>query len=77
MNARLENKLRLLAAIIVVGTAAGLSVNFLQGRTSHASLVAGTAHARVTAPPASKLAAAVPRLRNFRRLIASVINEDS
>lgn len=44
MNARLENKLRLLAAIIVVGTAAGLTVNFLQGRTSYASLVAGTAY---------------------------------
>ena len=44
MNARLENKLRLLAAIIVVGTAAGLAVNFLQGRTSYASLVAGTAY---------------------------------
>ena len=41
------------------------------------SLVAGTAHARVTAPPASKLAAAVPLLRNVRRLIASVMNEDS
>jgi adenylate cyclase len=43
MNARLEKKLRLLAVIIGVGTAAGLAVNFMQGRTSHASLVVGTA----------------------------------
>jgi adenylate cyclase len=44
MNARLEKKLRLFAVIIGVGTAVGLSVNFLQGRTSHASIVAGTAY---------------------------------
>ncbi|MGA7482354.1 MAG: adenylate/guanylate cyclase domain-containing protein [Bradyrhizobium sp.] len=44
MNARLEKKLRLFTAIVVVGTVAGLSVNFLQGRTSHASIVAGSAY---------------------------------
>ena len=44
MNARLEKKLRLLTAIVAAGTVAGLSVNFLQGRTSHASMVAGTAY---------------------------------
>jgi adenylate cyclase len=33
MNARIERKLRLLAAIIVVGTIAGLAINFAQGRT--------------------------------------------
>ena len=44
MNARLEKKLRLFTAIIAVGTVAGLTVNFLQGRTSHASIVAGTAY---------------------------------
>lgn len=44
MNARLEQRLRLFAAIIGVGTAVGLSFNFLQGRTSPASIVAGTAY---------------------------------
>jgi adenylate cyclase len=44
MNARLEKKLRLLAVIVVVGTALGLSVNFMQGRTSYASMVVGTAY---------------------------------
>ena len=44
MNARLEKKLRLFTVIVVVGTVAGLSVNFLQGRTSHASIVAGSAY---------------------------------
>jgi adenylate cyclase len=41
MNARLERKLRLFAGIIVVGAIAGLSVNFVQGRTSPASMVVG------------------------------------
>ena len=44
MNARLEKKLRLLTAIVAAGTVAGLSVNFLQGRTSHASMDARTAY---------------------------------
>jgi adenylate cyclase len=44
MNARLEKKLRFFAAVIVAGTVAGLSVNFIQGRPSHASMVAGTAY---------------------------------
>jgi adenylate cyclase len=41
MNARLERKLRLFAGIIVVGTIAGLGVNFVQGRTSPVSMVVG------------------------------------
>jgi adenylate cyclase len=41
MNARLERKLRLLAAIIAAGTTAGLAVNFVQGRTSTTSMVVG------------------------------------
>jgi adenylate cyclase len=44
MNPRLEGRLRLLAVIVVVGTVVGLSVNFLQGRTSHASIIVGTAY---------------------------------
>jgi adenylate cyclase len=44
MNARLERKLRLLAVIIVIGTVAGLGVNFAQGRTSFSSMAAGTAY---------------------------------
>jgi adenylate cyclase len=44
MNARLEQRLRLFAAIIGVGTAVGLSFNFLQGRTSPSSIVVGTAY---------------------------------
>ena len=42
MNARLEKKLRLFATIIVVGTIAGLAVNFVQGRTSPSSMIVGT-----------------------------------
>ncbi|MEA2821062.1 MAG: adenylate cyclase [Bradyrhizobium sp.] len=41
MNARLERKLRLFAGIIAVGTIAGLSVSFAQGRTSPAGVVVG------------------------------------
>ena len=41
MNARLEQKLRTLAVIVVAGTAAGLVVTFLQGRTSGLVMVAG------------------------------------
>jgi adenylate cyclase len=44
MNARLERKLRMFAVIIVVGTLAGLAVNFAQGRTSPASMAAGIAY---------------------------------
>jgi adenylate cyclase len=44
MNARLEQRLRLFAAIIGVGTAVGLSFNFLQGRTSPSSIAAGIAY---------------------------------
>jgi adenylate cyclase len=44
MNARLERKLRLLAVIIVVGTIAGLTVNFAQGRTSPSSMIVGTVY---------------------------------
>jgi adenylate cyclase len=42
MNARLERKLRSLAVIIVAGTIAGLTVNFVQGRTSPSSMIVGT-----------------------------------
>ena len=44
MNARLEKKLRLFAVIIVVGTIAGLAVNFAQGRTSSSSMIVGTVY---------------------------------
>ena len=44
MNARLERKLRYLAAIIVVGTIAGIAVNLAQGRTSPSSIVVGAAY---------------------------------
>jgi adenylate cyclase len=44
MNARLERRLRLLAAIIVTGTIAGIAVSFAQGRTSLASMVVGVAY---------------------------------
>jgi adenylate cyclase len=44
MNARLERRLRLLAVIIVIGTIAGLGVNFAQGRTSYSAMAAGTAY---------------------------------
>nr|HEV8008469.1 hypothetical protein [Bradyrhizobium sp.] len=44
MNARLERNLRLLAVIIVVGTIAGLGVNFAQGRASYSSMAVGTAY---------------------------------
>jgi adenylate cyclase len=44
MNARLEGKLRLLAVIIVIGTIAGLGVNFAQGRTSYSSMAVGTTY---------------------------------
>src|SRR3984957_16770961 len=43
MNARLERKLRLLAVIVVVGTIAGLGVNFAQGRTSSSLMAVGIA----------------------------------
>jgi len=44
MNARLERKLRLLAAVIMVGTVAGLAINFAMGRTSLSSMVVGVAY---------------------------------
>jgi adenylate cyclase len=44
VNARLERKLRTLAAIIVVGTIAGLAINFAQGRTSPASMMIGAVY---------------------------------
>lgn len=44
MNARLERKLRYLAAIIAVGTAASLVVTLTQGRTSPQHLLAGTSY---------------------------------
>jgi adenylate cyclase len=44
MNARLERKLRLLAAVIMVGTVAGLAINFAMGRTSPSSMVVGVAY---------------------------------
>jgi adenylate cyclase len=48
MNARLERKLRLLAVIVVVGTIAGLVVNFVQGRTSSSSMAVGIAFGFIT-----------------------------
>jgi adenylate cyclase len=48
MNARLERKLRLLAVIVVVGTIAGLVVNFAQGRTSSSSMIVGIAFGFIT-----------------------------
>ena len=42
MNARLERKLRTLAAIIVAGTAAVLAINLMQGRTSPSVMIVGT-----------------------------------
>ena len=44
MNARLERKLRTLAAVILVGTIAGLAINFAQGRTTPASMMIGVAY---------------------------------
>ena len=44
MNARLERKLRTLGAIIVVGTIAGLAINFAQGRTTPASMMVGAVY---------------------------------
>jgi len=44
MNARLERKLRYLAAIIAVGTIVGIAVNLAQGRTSPSSIVVGAAY---------------------------------
>jgi adenylate cyclase len=41
MNAKVERKLRLLTAIIVVGTIAGLAVNFAQGRDPTVGAVFG------------------------------------
>jgi adenylate cyclase len=48
MDARLERKLRLFAAIIAVGTIAGLAVNFAQGPTSPSSMVVGSADGLLT-----------------------------
>jgi len=42
VNARLERKLRTLAAIIVAGTAAVLAINLMQGRTSLSVMIVGT-----------------------------------
>ncbi len=44
MNARLERKLRYLAAIIAVGTIVGIAVNLAQSRTSPSSIVVGAAY---------------------------------
>ena len=44
MNARLERKLRTFAAVIVVGTLAGLAINLAQGRTSPVSMMVGAAY---------------------------------
>jgi adenylate cyclase len=41
MNAKVERKLRLLTAIVVVGTIAGLAVNFAQGRSPVVGAVFG------------------------------------
>jgi len=41
VNARLERKLRTFAAVIVIGTIAGLAINLAQGRTSQASMMVG------------------------------------
>jgi adenylate cyclase len=48
MDARLERKLRFFAAIIAVGTIAGLAVNFAQGRISPSSLVVGIVYGLLT-----------------------------
>jgi adenylate cyclase len=44
VNARLERKLRTLAAVILVGTIAGLAINFAQGRTTPASMMVGAVY---------------------------------
>jgi adenylate cyclase len=44
MNARLERKLRMFAAIIVAGTIAGLAVSFALGRTSPISMAVGVVY---------------------------------
>jgi len=44
MNARLQQRLRLLAVIVAAGTTAGLAVNLVQGRTSPSSMVVGLAY---------------------------------
>jgi adenylate cyclase len=44
MNARLERKLRFFAAIIVVGTLAGLAANLAQGRSSPTSMLVGAGY---------------------------------
>ncbi|HXO69905.1 MAG TPA: adenylate/guanylate cyclase domain-containing protein [Bradyrhizobium sp.] len=44
MNARLERKLRMFAAIIVAGTIAGFAVGFAQGRTSPTSMAVGVVY---------------------------------
>jgi adenylate cyclase len=41
MNARLERKLRTLAAIIVAGTVAVLAINLMQGRPSPSAMIVG------------------------------------
>ncbi len=48
MNARVEEKLRLLAAIVAVGTIAGLAVSFAEGRISSFALVVGAAFGFIT-----------------------------
>src|SRR3984957_9103149 len=48
MNARLERRLRLLGVFVVVGTIAGLVVNFVQGRTSSSSMAVGIAFGFIT-----------------------------
>ena len=44
MNARLERKLRSLAAVIVAGVIAGIAYNVVQGRISPTSLTVGASY---------------------------------
>ena len=44
MNARLERKLRLLAALVAAGMIAGIAFNVAQGRTSPSAMVVGIAY---------------------------------
>jgi adenylate cyclase len=44
MNARLERKLRLLAAVVVVGAIAGIAFNLARGRTLPSAMAVGSAY---------------------------------
>lgn len=48
MNAKLESRLRYLAAIIVAGAVASIGINLVQGRHTIGPLMAGFAYALVT-----------------------------